>query len=273
MVVGVVAQQGNERAERLAAEIADELATDGIEVWIDAVTAETLDRPGTPVTEMDGADLVASIGGDGTFLFTARALRDTPIVGINLGEVGFLTAVAPAQATTTVSELYADVDAGTVSTKALPRVTASGDGWTLGPALNEITVHAPNRGPQAELTIDIAVDGNAFTADRADGMIVATPTGSTAYNLSEGGPLLTPRVSGLVITEMCGRSPMPPLVIPLEATVSVALTGPSTAVVIADGRTRREVSVPTTVTVQRAATPLNVAGPQVAFLETLEKLA
>ncbi len=272
MVVGVVAQQGNERARALADEIATVLPADGISVWVDAVTAADLDREGTHIADMDGADLVASIGGDGTFLFTARWLSDTPIVGVNLGEVGFLNGVSPTDTTTVLESLYEDLKTGELQTKALPRVEVSDADWKLGPALNEITVHAPHRGPSGDFSHSIAVDGDHFTSDRADGVIIATPTGSTAYNLSEGGPLLTPDVPGLIITEMCGRDPMPPLVVPLDSTVTVELSGVQQGVVIADGRTRKEVSVPTTVTIQRADAPLHVAGPQVAFLQTLEKL-
>lgn len=272
MALGVVAQQGNERARALAEDIRSTVIEDGVDVWLDRVTAESLGHSGYDVTELGNCELVASIGGDGTFLFTARSVGTTPIVGINLGEVGFLNAVAPGEATSVVRELYAQAVTEELPTQVLPRVLAMGDSWELGPALNEIIVHSPQRGVEPGISIEVKVDGQTYNSDRADGVMVATPTGSTAYNLSEGGPLLTPDLPGLVITEMSGRNPRPPVVVPADSTITIHVNGPEYAAVISDGRLRKRLSIPTVINVERASMPVRVAGPPVAFFDALDKL-
>ena len=273
MGLGVVAQQGNERAQALAAEMRSSLGESGIDVKLDRVTADALGRSGEPVSAFEDCEIVASIGGDGTFLFVARSVGETPIVGVNLGEVGFLNAVAPSEATKVVGAAYKDARAGTLETQTLPRVVASGTDWSIGPALNEIILHAPQRGVGEPLSITIEVDGDQYSSDLVDGIMVSTPTGSTAYNLSEGGPLLTPEVSGLVITEMSGRDSMPPLVVPLEAVVEIDVEGPDHWIAICDGRSRKQVETPDSVSVQRGGPSVRVAGPPVAFFDALEKLS
>jgi NAD+ kinase len=103
---------------------------------------------------------------------------------------------------------------------------------------------------------------------------VATPTGTTAYNLSEGGPLVHPTVSGFVVTEMCATEPMPSLVVTpdSEVTVHVGSSGTGEAVAVGDGRRSRELEPPENVTIQRADVPIRVAGPDLDFFAALGKL-
>jgi NAD+ kinase len=101
---------------------------------------------------------------------------------------------------------------------------------------------------------------------------VATPTGSTAYNLSERGPLVHPDVEGFVVTEMAAAEGMPPLVVPETATVTVRISGSSGAVAVADGRHLRELDTPTAVDVATATPPVRLAGPRADFFEALGKL-
>jgi NAD+ kinase len=103
-------------------------------------------------------------------------------------------------------------------------------------------------------------------------VLVATPTGSTAYNLSENGPLVHPGVGSLVVNEMCAADGMPPLVAPPDATVTVGIREGESAVVVGDGRTRHAVEPPTTVRVARTDPPVRLAGPASDFFEALGKL-
>lgn len=272
MALGIVAQQDNRQAAQLAEGIQSAFDDRGIPVHIDEVTGAALSVQGEPVDELSRCDLVVSIGGDGTFLFTARAVGDTPIVGVNLGEVGFLNAVAPNEAIEVITDLYPDAAGGSVSTQTLPRLRATGTEWSIGPALNEIIVHAPRRGPSRSMDVTIRIDGTEFTQDVVDGVMVATPTGSTAYNLSEGGPLLDPRVTGFAVTEMCGRDEYPSVVVPLDARIEIEVTAPTAGFGIADGRTRQKLEGPTTVLIERAETPVRIAGPRLEFYDALEKL-
>jgi NAD+ kinase len=273
MNVGIVAQRDNSRAANLAAELRRTLDDAGVDVDVDETTAEALDVAGTPVDAFDAADLVVSIGGDGTFLFAARAAGTTPILGVNLGEVGFLNAVAPEDAVDVVADVVATCrESGEVPGRTVARVRASGDGWELPPALNEVVVQGRRRGRGGGVEYTARVDGSLYAGGQADGVVVATPTGSTAYNLSEGGPLVHPAVDGLVLTEMVADEPMPPLVAPPDATVDVRVEAPEEALVISDGRSRRPIEPPTRVRVATAGAPVTIAGPQADFFEALGKL-
>lgn len=270
--VGVVAQRSNARAAELAAEIRCE--TDAT-VVLDRDAAESLDRPeiGVDVADMADCDLVVSIGGDGTFLYAARGSGGAPVMGVNLGEVGFLNAVAPGKAIETVQEEVRHIrENGGPRLREIPKVSASGDGWALPPAINEVAVMGAQRGRNQGIGIEVRVDGALYGGTHADGVLVCTPTGSTAYNLSEGGPLVHPAVEGFTITEMVADDPMPSLVVGIDSEVTVRVEEAESAVVVADGRTVQEVTPPTQVTLTRATDPVRVAGPPLDFFAALGKL-
>ena len=269
MHVGVVAQQGDDRAVALAAELAADL---DIPVSLDPETAASLDREGVPPAAMDDCELVVSVGGDGTFLYTARSVGAAPLLGVNLGEVGFLNAVAPSEAVEVVAETVAAIRDGEASYRELTRVEAVGAGVDLPPALNEVAVLGPQRGHGNGIDVGIRVDGEPYSTTHADGVIVATPTGSSAYNLSEGGPLVHPDAAGLVVTEMCAAGAMPPLVAAPDAEVTVDVSGAETAYAVADGRSRATVEPPATLTVRAGGDPVRVTGPELEFFAALEKL-
>ncbi|ESS09268.1 MAG: putative sugar kinase [uncultured archaeon A07HN63] len=104
-------------------------------------------------------------------------------------------------------------------------------------------------------------------------MLIATQTGSTAYNLSEDGPLVHPSVDGLVVNEMSGTDPMPPLVVDDDATVTVTARDADHAVVVSDGRQPHEIELPAEITVARTEPPVRLAGPVADFFEALGKLS
>ena len=272
MDVGIVAQKGNGRAANLAGDIRARLEGTDVTVRLDRATAATLDADGIDVDRMAECDLVVSIGGDGTFLFAARGAGGTPVIGVNLGEVGFLNAVSPEEAVDVVDREVAAFRAGEETVREAPRLAATGDGWESDHAANEIVVQGERRGHGGGVGIEVRVDGSLYSGGHADGVLVSTPTGSTAYNLSERGPLVHPSVEGIVVTGMSAVEGMPPLVVAPDATVSVTLTDAERAVVVSDGREPRTVDVPTEVVVERATPPMRLAGPSVDFFEALNKL-
>ncbi|WP_144923569.1 NAD(+)/NADH kinase [Halorubrum salsamenti] len=275
MEVGIVARKGSERAVAVADELRDAVVGAGASVWLDAETADALGEPaaGREVDALAACDLAVAVGGDGTFLFVARNAGDTPIVGVNLGEVGFLNAVPPeAAAEAVVSEVEA-FDRGEMDVWEAPRLAATTDEWSSVPAANEIVVQGDRRGPGAGIDYEVRVDGSRYAGGHADGVLVATPTGSTAYNLSEGGPLVHPEVSGLVVNEMVADEGMPPLVVDADATVTVAVEGVEEIVVASDGRNVTSLPAPAEVTVERTTPPMRIAGPPSDFFEALGKLS
>ncbi|EMA00948.1 NAD+ kinase [Haloarcula vallismortis] len=283
MTVGIVAQRDNDRAMSLASTLCDRLRATSAAVVVDQTTAGALGDhdaweaavpDSAPVEDMSACDLVVSIGGDGTFLYAARGAGSTPILGVNLGEVGFLNAIAPEEAVeTVVAEVEHIQKTGSARTRAKPRLQASGDDWELSPALNEVVVQGERRGHGGGATVDVYVDDSLYTSGHADGVLVATPTGSTAYNLSERGPLVHPDVAGLIITGMADEMGTPPLVVDVDSEVSIELTDANSGVVVSDGRVRKSVVPPERITISRAGEPVRLAGPPLDFFTALDKLA
>jgi len=169
-------------------------------------------------------DLVIVLGGDGTLLSAARATAaiDVPILGVNLGSLGFLTEVPP-QAIYTMLGAIVEGRAA-VERRALMECTLLRGSEVRGSYLvfNDAVV---NKTALARLnTYDLCIDGVFVSSYRADGMIVATPTGSTAYSLSAGGPVLMPTVSALVVTPVAPHAlTHRPLVVPDSAVIEIWL--------------------------------------------------
>lgn len=202
------------------------------------------------------ADLALSIGGDGTFLRTAAwvAETETPILGINTGNLGYLSALGIDEAVAhTNFILEGDY---IVEPRTLLHVQADGmRGWPY--ALNEAVVAKEDSASM--ITASATVGGRALTDYRADGLIVSTPTGSTAYNLSAGGPIVQPSAPCWIITPICAHSlGMRPLVISDDMEISLKVTGRCKAFRLSlDGRS---VALPqgTTVTMRRAGFRTNI---------------
>jgi NAD+ kinase len=153
-----------------------------------------------------GIDLAVVLGGDGTMLGAVRTLVssrlcDTPILGVNLGGLGFLTAISPEELLPAMEKVLAG------QFNAPPRMmleavvqSRSGEKRRFV-ALNDVVI---NKAALARIVeLDTAVDGNYLTSFRSDGLIISTPTGSTAYNLSAGGPICHPALDCLVVTPIC----------------------------------------------------------------------
>ena len=199
------------------------------QVVVDPQTAEYIQgQEVVPRTQMPSRplDLVVVLGGDGTFLSAARAMAatDVPLLGVNLGSLGFLTEVP-------LPALYPALEAisqgrGTIESRSLIQCTLFRGTENLGSSqvLNDVVL---NKTAMARLNnYDLSVDKVFVSSYRADGMIVATPTGSTAYSLSAGGPVLVPTVDAFVITPVSPHSlTHRPLVVPDSAEIEIVLKG------------------------------------------------
>jgi NAD+ kinase len=174
---------------------------------------------------VDEADLVIVLGGDGTFLSIARLMRgrSVPILGVNMGQLGFLTEIKRAEARETLARIMSG-QPFPVNERALLEVTLlRGNKIAFqGPVVNDVVV---SKGAIARIIgLQISVNGRWVHNVRADGIIVATPTGSTAYSLAGGGPIIEPSVPALVMTPICPHSlTQRPLVIPDSSEVEIRL--------------------------------------------------
>lgn len=180
-------------------------------------------------------DLIITIGGDGTVLMTASRLKKTcPIFSINMGTLGFLTEVSPHKAIDALEKILNE----DFELEKCERITPTINGRKLPDALNEVLV--TSKQPAKLLHFLIKIDERTLASEKADGLLIATPTGSTAYALSAGGAIIDPRVKAFIITPICPLGfTLKPLIIPLESTVTIKLLKHSTeALLVIDGQFR-----------------------------------
>lgn len=203
--IGLAPNPRKPEAVKLTTELTGWLETKGVRVLLTQEIAQLVhkSRIGVSEEEMATADLLVVLGGDGTLLRWNRltAPMGTPVIGVNFGHYGFITEVAPEAAKAALEKVLSGDYS--VSERVLLKAQVSrGDeivGSYLG--LNDIVV---SKGPLARiLNWHTYVDDKFIVTHAADGMIVATPTGSTAYSLSAGGPVIHPDVSVLTITPIC----------------------------------------------------------------------
>ena len=200
------------------------------------------------------AELAIIFGGDGTMLAAARLLAPlgVPAVGINLGKLGFLAEVQPDEFRPAIDKVLAGD--GVVSKRMMLSARVRGEGREprqfIG--LNDVVVSRQALSPIARL--EIAVDGEHLTVLSGNGLIVATPTGSTAYNLSAGGPILSGAVEGIILTPVCAHMlSLRPLVISGDETVEIRLPdGEEPVGITVDGRVHDSIRAGDTVTVKRS---------------------
>ena len=183
------------------------------------------------------ADFAISMGGDGTFLKTAARVghRNIPILGVNMGRLGFLADIAPQEIASCLKALYADDYA--VEDRAVIRVVAEGEQLSESDcALNDVAIL--KRDTASMISIRASIDGEYLTTYQADGLIVSTPTGSTAYSLSNGGPIIVPGTGVLLMTAVAPHSlNIRPIVIPDTAEITLEVESRSHSFLVAiDGR-------------------------------------
>ena len=180
----------------------------------------------------ENLDFLLVLGGDGTMLTAARyaAYLPTPLLGINMGNIGYLTDVEIGQAEYAINEVLA----GNYTTEKRMMLEAQAGLGSAHLALNDITIY---RGQSSRLIqCIVSINGEYMDTFRADGLIISTPTGSTAYNLSAGGPILKPDAKMLVITPICPHSlNVRPTVISYEDTVSVRFVNDPGIIISFDG--------------------------------------
>ena len=232
--VGLVLKRDKPEAVTIAQELGRWLAERGHTLVMTPLHADAV--PGASVVAdaelATAVDLLVVLGGDGTLLHGAGLLgaRPVPVLGVNLGRLGFLAPFSPNDA----RDALARACDGTLATenRMRLRMTLHHDGDTVDRlALNDVVIA---QGAMARLVdLEATLDGRRLTQFRADGLIVATPTGSTAYNLAAGGPIVAPGQGAMVITPICPHTlSNRPLVVPATVRVTVRLTSPIQSVMV-----------------------------------------
>jgi len=265
MRLGVVGHRGYAglgEALRLVASLGPELGFDVAyerELWTDEDGEDTLD--GKELTDATAIDALLTLGGDGTLLRGARLLagRQAPILGVNFGRLGFLTSCGADE----IEPALRALAAGQYSAEARMALEAralDGDGkerrrWF---ALNDVVLH--KGGFARVLRLRVAADGDTIASYAADGIVVSTPTGSTAYSLSAGGPVVVPTVESIVVTPVSPHTlAIRPLVLPPTAEIQLqAIDGPEELLVTVDGQVGTTFASGETLLVRRSPHPVAI---------------
>lgn len=236
MKAGLVSRIDKPEALEVAREIIDYLESKGVQVQMETEAALIMDMPGgnSDIGEME-ADFMVTVGGDGTILRTAMQMRepDTPIIGVNLGSRGFLTEVYPEDVRPALDMILN----GDYELEECLKLSSRNPDMDrdFPDCLNEVLVASPL--PSKALDTRISIDGKQILDIQADGIIAATPTGSTAYNLSAGGSIISPEVEATILTAICPYSYFRSIVVPKDSRITIELLKPKAdALVIIDGR-------------------------------------
>jgi NAD+ kinase len=217
------------------------------------------------IAALPATDIVVVLGGDGTFLRAARAVArvDVPVLGVNLGKVGFLSKVEAGELETVLGQLAAGefrVDERmTLEAQILPAGRRA-DGF-VHVALNDVVVA---RGALARVCrLDVAIGQSHLATFIADGLVVASPTGSTGYSFSAGGPIVDPLSRNIVVTPIAGYlSAIRSVVVGPEQVVSCRVVDANEALVSVDGRTDLPIAVGDVVEVRAAERPIRLVEPR-----------
>lgn len=223
--IGIIAKGNKPEAIQVVKELVGWLKDRKVESFVDAAIAKAVSHPALDKQEMAGAvEMVVVLGGDGTLLAAARALqrKQVPILGVNLGGLGFLTEI-------TLAELYPMLEAilrGEYKTDE--RMLLEARVWRKEKVvdtfqvLNDVVI---NKGALARIIeLETSVDQAYLTTFRSDGLVISTPTGSTGYSLSAGGPIVYPSLQSIIITPICPHTMTNrPIIVPKEATINVTL--------------------------------------------------
>ena len=247
--VAIVAHHLKDDARKAAMTAAAWLSEHGHTAWMPRDDATRLDLPELAGDELpETADLVLSLGGDGTMLRAVGLLNGAPVplLGVNLGRLGYLTEVEVDGLVDALQRFVAGPDAGGwhLDRRMMLDVDVrDGDGTPRGKwcALNEAVVEKRTSGQTVQLVV--LIDGEPFTSYAADGLIVSTPTGSTAYSFSARGPVVSPKHRAVLVTPVAphmlfDRS----LVLDPSETVEIQVRGDRQAAVVIDGHSRCQLS-------------------------------
>lgn len=221
----------------------------------------------------DEIDALLTLGGDGTLLRAARWLngRDVPILGVNLGRLGFLTSCGSDDLENSLKEFvagnYSAEPRMVLSAVATDKAGAVKHEWR---ALNDVALH--KGGFARVVRLKISIDGDAIGTYAADGIVISTPTGSTGYSLSAGGPVVVPTVESIIITPISAHTlAIRPLVIPPDAVVTVeAADSPTELLVTVDGQVGTRLIQNEQLSVRRGKSPVRIVRfPGTTFFERL----
>lgn len=236
---GLVARFDKSAAIKLAKDLAEFLEKKGVKVYVEDTLAEKMGAKEriTPLEKMK-TDFIITIGGDGTILRTCVAIPkpEPPLLAINMGVRGFLTEVEPKQAFEAVERCLE----GRFTIEKCMKLAVTVDSIKFPDALNEVLISTDE--PAKLLYAQILKNEEPILDCQADGLMIATQTGSTGYSLSAGGPVLDPSVNAFVLTSICALNIFRSIVFPANSGLTVKVIRPKKILVVIDGTHRQIIS-------------------------------
>ena len=237
--VGIIARYDKKPALKLAEELAEYLAKKGLKIFIeDTLSGKIATKEEmVPLSKMK-TDFLITIGGDGTILRTCIGLSkpEPPILAINMGLRGFLTEIEPKNAFEAIDKILKS----TYKIEKSAKLSVTAGEEILPDALNDVVISAGE--PSKILYTQICKDGKPILNCQADGLIIATQTGSTGYSFSAGGPVLDPAIGAFVVTPICSLTVFHSLVFPDCSTVTLKVTKAEDILVLVDGKYRKQIN-------------------------------
>jgi len=234
--VGLIARFDKRETRKLVQDLAKYLRTKGLDVYVEDTLAKKMEtkEKSVPLEGMK-TDFIVTIGGDGTILRACVSIPkpEPPILAINMGVRGFLTEVEPKKAFAAVDKCLKEE----FTIEKCTKLSVTADGMKLPEALNEVLVTADE--PAKLLYARIIKDKEPILNCQADGLIIATQTGSTGYSLSAGGPVLDPCVDAFVLTPVCALSVFRSIVFPVDSSLTIQVLRPRRTLVVIDGQHRK----------------------------------
>lgn len=234
--VGIVARYDKKPALKLTEDLSEYLESRGLKVYVEGTLKDkvTINGDFVPLSKMN-TDFIITIGGDGTILRTSISVSkpEPPILAINMGVRGFLTEVEPQNACEAVENILK----GDFRIEKCTKLSVSIGEEALPDSLNDVVVSAGE--PSKIFYAQICKDGKPILRCQADGLIIATQTGSTGYSLSAGGPVLDRDVDAFVLTPICSLTVLRSVLFPTNATITFNVIRPKEALVLIDGNYRR----------------------------------
>jgi NAD+ kinase len=237
--VGLVGRFDKKEAMDLVEALANHLGAKGLEVYVEETLAGKTDTQQESVALQNmKTDFIVTVGGDGTILRTCVSIPkpEPPILGINMGVRGFLTEVKPKEAFHAVNKCLK----GKFNLERCMKLSIEADKMEFPDALNEVLITTDE---PAKLIYARIIKGREKVLHcQADGLMIATQTGSTGYSLSAGGPVLDPGVDAFVLTPICSLSVFSSIVFPADSNLKVEVQRPQETLVVIDGQHQRAIS-------------------------------
>jgi NAD+ kinase len=256
--VALVGKFQAEGVDRILENVSKIILENGFNVYLESETAEQTGLKFLQVIKIDDfaakIDIVVVIGGDGTLLGLGRRVAglNIPIIGINMGRLGYMTDIPLNDIEVHLPAMLNGAYESDTRTLLESQVIRNGSPAHQGTALNDVVVNRSSKSGMVELAVE--VNGSFMYNQRSDGLIVATPTGSTAYSLSAGGPILHPRLAGIVLAPISPHAlSNRPIVLPDDALISIEIAGGRDVTVHFDMQTLAILQTGDRVTVKKSA--------------------